>query len=219
MSNREKAVIVCNGEVAGHESEVRWLTQASLIVAADGGLRHVLGLGFAPHAVVGDLDSAGGEGLAQLPPGTEVLAFPRDKDETDAELALRYAAGRGFRQVVFLGALGGRLDHALGNLFLLTRAVREGLEARIVDGSQEVYLLDAAEAPKLELRGQPGDLVSLIPITETTGITTHGLKYPLRSEGLVTGSTRGISNEFVGDAAAVSCEGGSALVVYTSRGY
>ena len=44
----------------------------------------------------------------------------RDKDESDTELAVLAAIELGAREIVVVGALGGRrLDHALANLGLL----------------------------------------------------------------------------------------------------
>lgn len=213
------AVVLCNGEVSDHERELRWVRGAALLVAADGGARHARAMGLVPGLVVGDLDSIGGEGLGQLPPGVEVLAYPRDKDETDTQLAIRHVIDKGFRKVVFLGALGGRFDHSLANVLLLKEAASLGVEGLIIAGPQEVRLLDAQMDGRLELHGRPGDLLSLIPISTAHGVTTRGLKYPLRSESLLVGSPRGISNEFLTDTVAVTCESGLLVVVYTGQGY
>ena len=54
-----------------------------------------------------------------------------------------------------------------------------------------------------------GELVSLIPLTPVArGIRTGGLYYPLRSEPLYIGPTRGISNHFTGEIATVAFEEG-----------
>jgi thiamine pyrophosphokinase len=50
----------------------------------------------------------------------EIQQHSRDKDETDLELALHYACTSGYREILVVGALGGRLDQTLGNLSLLT---------------------------------------------------------------------------------------------------
>ena len=64
----------------------------------------------------------------------------------------------------------------------------------ILDPQHEVRLLRGPGA--LTLAGTPGDLVSLIPLSETAdGIDTAGLRYPLRDGTLHLGPTRGVSNE------------------------
>ena len=45
------------------------------------------------------------------------------------------------------------------------------------------------------------------------GVTTTGLLYPLHSEDLVPGTTRGVSNELVSDPATVTLTGGVLVAV------
>jgi thiamine pyrophosphokinase len=45
------------------------------------------------------------------------------------------------------------------------------------------------------------------------GIVTDGLRYPLRAEELAPGTTRGVSNELLGDRGSVRLSDGTLLVV------
>src|SRR5690606_2396774 len=80
-----RALVVAGGDPPPPELVHRlW---ADLVVAADSGAAAVLAAGRVPHLVVGDLDS-----LDQpLPPGAEVERHPRDKDQSDLELAVAAA--------------------------------------------------------------------------------------------------------------------------------
>jgi thiamine pyrophosphokinase len=70
----------------------------------------------------------------------------------------------------------------------------------------------------LEIRGAVGDLVSLLPLSESVvGVTTDGLTYPLRSATLKQGPTLGLSNELSGERASVSVERGRLAVIHTRR--
>ena len=188
---------------------------ADLIVAADGGAVIALAHDVRPHVVVGDMDSLSAEDADALRrDGAELLAFPPRKDETDLELALLVAVRRGATDITILGALGGRLDHTLGNLYLLTMPELRGRTARLVDGRVEAFLI----RDEAEVRGLPGDTVSLIPLTpEVSGIETEGLEYPLRRESLFMGPGRGISNTLLGPTARVSIGGGVLLAVVTHQ--
>jgi thiamine pyrophosphokinase len=67
----------------------------------------------------------------------------------------------------------------------------------------------------VHLEGQPGDLVSLIPVSgPALGVTTTGLRWRLDGGGLAPGSTRGISNEMTDAEATVAIEDGTLLVVH-----
>ncbi len=186
----------------------------ALIIAADGGARHALALGLAPHIVIGDMDSLSEEELAHCAMlGATLLRYPPAKDETDLELALLYAAGHGAETVRVLGAMGGRLDQTLANILLLTLPALRGRDVRLIAGRQTAWLLWPGEH---RLTGQQGDTLSLIPLGgEVTGIVTTGLAYPLRNETLSFGPARGISNVFAAETATIRLAAGMLLAVHT----
>jgi thiamine pyrophosphokinase len=188
---------------------------ADLIVAADGGTAMALIHGVRPHIVVGDMDSATREVVEALnKDAVELIRFPSHKDETDLELALLEAIRRGADDITIVGALGGRLDHTLGNIYLLTMPQLKGRRVRLVAGTVEVFVV----WDKAGWNGSGGDTVSLIPLTpEVTGIETRGLEYPLRRESLFMGPGRGISNTMTGKRAGVSISSGILLAVVTRQ--
>ena len=87
----------------------------------------------------------------------------------------------------------------------------------LIDGSQEIRL--ARSGQTLELVGQPGDTISLIPLGgDVNGITTRGLEYPLLGEALRFGSTRGISNVLLEANASIYINEGVLLCVLIRQG-
>jgi thiamine pyrophosphokinase len=189
------------------------LPARAFVVAADSGLDHARDLGLAVDVVVGDLDSVSAAGLeAATAAGTAVERHPEAKDATDLELALDVAVARGVRRVVVLGPGGGRLDHLLAGAALLAspRYARVDVEARL----GPARLLVVRPGPATSIAGRPGELVTLLPVNgPAVGVTTEGLLYPLRDEDLAPGSTRGVSNEMLGDRAAVSVRAGVLVAV------
>ncbi len=207
-----RVVVFANGALADPE-RVRSLFQpGDEIVCADGGSRYALALGLQPNAVIGDLDSITEADRAALQKaGTQIRQYPRDKNETDLELALRYARERGVSNILIIGALGDRLDHTLGNIAMLTDPAFAGLDVRLDDGLEEV-LFCRGEA---RIDGSAGELVSLIPWGNAVhGVRTSGLKWPLNDETLFPDQTRGISNEMNGDSAYVHIASGLLLIVH-----
>ncbi len=207
------AVIVAHGDLEVTPEVEEVVRCADLIVAADGGAAAAVARGWWPHLLVGDLDSAPPEMRAAAEAhGAAVEQHSPRKDETDTELALRAALARGADEVYLLGATGGRLDHALANIFLL--ALPEAAHARvtILAGRQRLFLIQG----RATIEGRPGDLVSLLPIGgDARGIRTTGLEYPLRGETLPLATPRGISNVLTTPRAAVSLESGLLLAVVT----
>jgi thiamine pyrophosphokinase len=202
-----------------------WANGVSLVVAADGGFRRAMALGLRPDLVVGDGDSLGAGELDRLAAaGMAVERSPTAKDESDAELAVLAALRRGATAITFLGALGGeRLDHALANVGLLALPQLAGASAMLLDASVRVRLLcapgPAGEPARLDLAGEPGDVVSLIPQGPgVRGVTTAGLRYPLRDEPLPEGPARGLSNVRIAPEASVVIRSGHLLVVESRPG-
>lgn len=196
-----------------------WAAEVDLVVAADGGARLAAALGLRLDAWVGDGDSLGAAGVDELRrAGIRIELVPTAKSESDAELALLVAIRAGARDVTVLGALGGpRLDHAIANVALLGHPAATGTSVRLLDGRTRVRLLagptPGAGPGTLDLAGRVGDVVSLIAVDDCEGVTTVGLRYPLRDEPLPAGPARGISNVRDDAAAEVRIRSGRLLVV------
>jgi thiamine pyrophosphokinase len=211
LKNMPRAVIFANGHLPSINKARALLRPDDFLIGADGGTSHILTLGFQPHLVIGDIDSLT-SGLRPLTEqGTRLIQYPADKNETDLELALDYAVGAGYREIVIVAALGHRLDQTLANLSLLASPRLSTFDLRLDDGVEEIFLC----RDQVRVRGRSGDLVSLIPWGgEVTGVITENLKWPLQSETLYPHKTRGISNEMLGEAASIKINSGLLLVVH-----
>jgi thiamine pyrophosphokinase len=142
-----------------------------------------------------------------------ILRYAPAKDETDTELALRYAVQQAPARITLIGALGGRIDHELANIMLLALPALGGIPTTIYDGATWVRLLAAGQ---LVLQGAAGDTVSLLPLGgDCHGVTTVNMAYPLNDETLFFGPARGISNIMLGPTAQVLVRAGRLLVVHT----
>ncbi|ACL21857.1 thiamine pyrophosphokinase [Desulfitobacterium hafniense DCB-2] len=225
-----RIAVVANGEW-DQEWGKRELAAYDRLIAVDGGGNHIVRAGFVPDALLGDLDSAEPETLEICrQKGTVIVCYPAEKDETDLELALEYAVklmeqeegtvkaekagvqGWESQDVFLLGAMGGRIDHLLGNLFLLQGFLKRGVRIRMKGPDQELWLLEGLG----KLTGKKGQKLSVIPITAKAVVRTEGLYYPLYDEILYRDSPRGISNVFLGEDAIVDVSEGTALIVVLS---
>ncbi len=189
-------------------------TGARQVVCADGGALHARALGYRPDVIIGDLDSLSQAQVREFEGlGARILQHPREKDETDLELALAYCVEVGATRIHIVGGLGGRFDQTLANVFLLAQSELEGVHIEIVDGEQVIRLLrPGAHA----IRGETGDTISLIPLRAAAhGIVTSGLQYPLRGESLGFGPARGLSNALLAPRAELAFTEGLLLLVHT----
>lgn len=192
------------------------LATADQLLAADGGALPLLRAAILPQIVVGDLDSLDDASQAALvAQGVEVRRYPREKDQTDLELALLLAVERGASAIDVLGALGGRWDQTLANVGLLAMPALSGCRVRLLADRQELFLVRSSAA----IDGQHGDTVSLLPLSGAVhGVTTQGLYYPLADATLHFEQARGVSNVLLEPPGLVSVREGLLLVVHHDDG-
>ncbi len=202
-----------NGSIADYERLRPLLSRCDLVVVADGGTAHAVALGRPPDVIIGDMDSLDDTLRSRLPKSTRLIAYPRDKDQTDLELALAYVVSHGAKEIFLFGLLGGRLDQMLGNVLLLTQPVWGGVRLFLFGEREVAHVLRDGEMALLH--GQRGQVISLLPFSPVvTGVTTEGLAWPLRDAQLMFGSTWGLSNEMVAETARVWIRHGQLLVVH-----
>jgi thiamine pyrophosphokinase len=217
-----RAVIFANGEQLDLAAIGEQIREDDVLVAADGGLRYLRKLGLQPHRVIGDLDSLTPEEIAELEmQRVQIDRYPREKDETDLEIALKTVIQEGYSSVLVLAALGGRLDMTLANIALLALPELAPVDVRLDDGIEEVFLIrpSAGDGDKGRLiSGLPGERVSLLAWGgPAQGVRTDGLYYPLCGETLYPEYTRGISNHMLEDTAWVSLEQGLLICIHARQ--
>jgi len=209
-----QALVFANGDFNDGPALRRVLSPQAYVIAADGGAMHPLMLGLRVDMVIGDMDSIEPLALQRLEQeGCDVRRFPPDKNETDLELALMAAAQKNAREIHIIGAVGNRLDQTLANVYLLNLHCLEGRNVQIVAGKQTIWQVGTGEHT---LFGDAGDTLSLIPLGgDVSGLTTYGLKYPLRRERLLFGPARGVSNVITQPPARLSVGQGRVLILHT----
>ncbi|MCU0465710.1 MAG: thiamine diphosphokinase [Anaerolineae bacterium] len=210
------ALIFANGEALDGPA-VRQSFESledALIIAADGGALNAAYFGYTPAVVLGDLDSLQPADAERLEHGgTTILRYSAEKDETDLELALMYAAKQGVKRIVVVGGVGGRLDQTFANVYLLALSDLIERDVVLVAGNQTVRLLRPG---RHMIHGAAGDTLSLIPLGgPALGVSTTGLQYPLHSEPLRFGQARGISNVLTSANAQIHFSTGLLLMIHT----
>jgi len=202
----QKACIFCNGELKNSARAKRVASNCDLLIAADGGAKHLAGLGLQPEIIIGDMDSIATD-MSKDKNSIVRIPYSPDKDKSDVELAVEYALEQGCQEIILVAAVGGRLDHTLGNVALV--ASYPGRIA-ILDGVSTLVAVDKSE--KCMLHGQVGTPVSLIPYgSGSFTVRTKGLKYFLGDESLHS-ATHGLSNELSLTEACVCISNGILLV-------
>ena len=199
-------IIFCAAEFDGL---ARPLGAEDFVIAADGGVAHTQHLGIVPNEILGDFDS-----LGFVPEGANV--FPVEKDDTDAMLAARRGLDLGFREFCFYGSLDGpRLDHTIANFQTLQFLADRGAAGYLVGRD---YIVTVVKNGRISFPAGCGGTLSVFCMgADARGVTLRGLYYLLEDGILTAGFPLGVSNHFTGEAAEISVESGSLLVLWDRR--
>ena len=176
MANKT-VFLIANGQCDLSQEQLAEIHSSNYLIAIDGGIKHCIALSCKPQIFVGDLDSASEDHLKMFP-GIIEHRFPKEKDETDLELALKIALQFNPDKMRVFAALGNRIDHQLQNIQLLSRY--PGI--LVLESSTEKLL---ALPKEIILSVFPGQLLSLFPLNGSVhGITTKGLRWELQDSTL-----------------------------------
>ncbi|MCL1823284.1 MAG: thiamine diphosphokinase [Oscillospiraceae bacterium] len=202
-----RAVIISGGNITdyGYIKEQIKAFGGDLIIAADSGYHHAVQMELKPDLVVGDFDSLGELEQADI----ETVQYSAEKNFTDTELALEHARRMNADEFLLAAVTGTRLDHTLTNIFMLKTCLEHGENAEIIDEHNRIRLTET----RLSLTEGQYRFVSLVPLSDCSGVCTRGMKYPLENAELKFGSGLGVSNELPGEWAEVSLEKGLLLVI------
>lgn len=180
------------------------------VIAADGGFTYLKELGIDPDVLMGDFDS-----LEQVPEHRKLIRHSPIKDDTDMALAAAYALEQGYDTLFLYGGLGGRLDHTIANLQLLTGLSRSGTQAYLIG---EGVILTAVTEEKLCFADSAKGMVSVFCIGEkATGIREQGLKYEITDAEMTCDRALGVSNEFLGVESSIEVACGTLLVLWDQK--
>lgn len=199
-----KALIFSGGDFL-HIPEYINTNEYDIIIAADSGYLSAQEAGVTPDIFIGDFDSVP-ESEVKAP---EIIRLFPVKDMTDTQEAIDVAIERGATEITILGALGGRIDHSLANLHLLKYAHDKGITAEIADTNSYIRLV----GKETTISKKEGFCLSLIPLTDCTGVSISGVYYTLDNKDMPVGNPYGISNEFTEDVARISVKSGELLLM------
>lgn len=190
-------------------------TDFDVFVGVDAGslflIKHRLPLDLA----IGDFDSvspAEFELISQA--AKEVIQAPAEKNDTDLELALKTVFTK-YPQAhaTVYGALGGRVDHFLSNLFLAS-------EPDLAPFMEQIELAGADNRIIFRPAGQytisPVTSMSYISFMPSDGshLTIQNAKYPLREENFFFKKCYS-SNEFLKGDIHIELDAGYVVVIYS----
>lgn len=199
----KRCVIISGGEY----SPITDINNEDFVIACDKGFEYAQKDGITPDLLIGDFDSYTGVLDVDIP----IQRYKCEKDDTDTGIAVQYAVENEFDEIVLYCALGGRLDHTMGNIQIAAFAASRGLKVSIISETNLLYFLSNSQ---LSLNRRNGYSISLFSLTDSCQkLYVSGAKYPLRHAVFNNTSALGVSNEWVDDVIDVSVGEGILLIV------
>lgn len=186
------------------------------VIGVDRGIEFLYDHGIMPSYIVGDFDSVDGKVVSYYRDETNVpiREFNPVKDASDTEIAVRLAVTLGCKEMVILGATGGRIDHLWANVQILTIPLRAGIDARILDRQNCIRLIE--EETTLKKEETYGPYFSLFPLAqEVYGLNITGAKYPLHNHTLSPYDSLCVSNQFEEDEVVITFLSGTVILMET----
>ena len=209
-----KICIVLNGSVNDYNKTKQIIHKENYdyIIGADGGCNQLYNMGILPNYVIGDLDSINKDLIKYYESKNIIFKkFPTHKDQTDAEICIHLAKTLNATEIHFIGALGGRIDHALSNIGLMYYVLEMGIEPKILTSEEEVVII---HNDTKVIKGKKGDTISILALKQDAiGVTLEKLEYPLNKARVSYLSPLGISNVMLEDECNITVEDGYLLVI------
>ena len=190
-------------------------TDFDVFVGVDAGslflLQHQLPL----DMVIGDFDSVSPADFQQIEQASkELIQAPAEKDDTDLELALKTVFERYPQaQARVFGALGGRIDHLLSNLFLASEPDLAPFMGQMELAGEDNRILFR---PAGQHRLSPIEGMTYISFMPSDGshLTIENAKYPLREENFFFKKCYS-SNEFLDGDIQIALDTGYVVIIYS----
>ena len=186
-----------------------------LYLGVDAGALTLLKEGLPLDYALGDFDSVSLEERAWIEQEAKVLVTAQsEKDDTDLELALlTLFKDLPQAQVRIYGALGGRLDHSLANVFLPS-------DQRLAPFMEQLSLVDKQNyltylaAGRHEIKPRTGwTYLAFLPVQDQV-LRIEGAKYPLTSQNYFFKKVYA-SNEFIGEPIHLSFTEGYVVLIFS----
>ena len=194
-----------------YKRECQAARKNSIIVVTDGGLQFFVVNQLVPDMIIGDWDSTDIKRLKDYPKAVTISIAGEGKMATDSEMALDWCVENGIKAVTIYGGIDSSFesDHLLGNVFLLFK-YKENFDSIIMrDYCQEIVPLHDESYAGI---GQPGDMLSVVPISEKITLSGDGLRYDPGGRTYNFGQTTSLRNELTENVFSVELKGKAALI-------
>ncbi|KXU14160.1 Thiamin pyrophosphokinase [Streptococcus oralis] len=190
-------------------------TDFDTFVGVDRGSLWILDQNLPLDMAVGDFDSVTKAEFAVIRDAAKIIVQAQpEKDDTDLELALLEIFGAHPQvQVTIFGALGGRIDHTLANVFLPSNPKLAPFmkQIQLEDGQNLISYCPEGVSQLQPRRDYP--YLAFMPVRDSH-LTILGAKYELTEENFFFKKVYA-SNEYIDREVSVTCPDGYVVVLHS----
>ncbi|CZQ82739.1 thiamin pyrophosphokinase [Trichococcus palustris] len=210
----QKVVIVVGGDQTGVAGLLGTYTEGYRFIGADRGALTLAEVLPQFDAAIGDFDSVSAAELERVKEkSARFMVLPAQKDETDTEAALAYAiTAYQPEEIILLGALGGRLDHLMSNLWLCYHPRFKDSVAKIVVQDEQNTLRFFQPGNHQLTKDADKKYLSFVSMTPVKKLILCDVAYPLDARDY-DHPVALVSNEFKQDKMTFSFEKGLLAVI------
>lgn len=174
-----------------------------LVICADASFDAVKREKLTPDVVIGDFDHG------SAPDFDKIIRVPREKDDTDTMLCIKYAISHGADEILIAGGIGGRLDHTIANIQSIAYAEKNGAHAVLSDERNTAFFIKG----NARVARESGSYLSLFSYGGNSTVTIKGTKYDAERATLTVDFPLGVSNEITSAEAEIIVHSGSVLAI------
>ena len=214
-----KRIVIISGGELNEEFVLSILEKEEnqYVIGVDRGMEFLYRHQILPNYIVGDFDSVKKEigDYYRNETNVPIREFNPVKDASDTEIAIRLAMTLGAKEILILGATGGRIDHLWANVQSLAIPFKAGIDAVIMDTQNKIRLIGGGET-HLKKGETYGPYFSVFQLGEEVyGFSIKGAKYPLDNHTLIPYDSLCVSNQFQEDEVTISFMKGIVILMET----
>lgn len=212
-----KTVIISGGTIdEGFVEKVLAENPEAYIIGVDKGLEYLYNHQIEPQYIVGDFDSIDSKVIDYYSNETNIpiREYNPVKDATDTEIALRLGITLGSKEMLLLGATGGRIDHLWANIQTLSVACDAGVRAYILDPRNKIWVTNRSCV--LKKSEAYGNYLSVFSMEgEIYDFNLTGTKWPLSHHDLMPCDSLTVSNQFEAEEVKIDFGNGRIVIMET----
>ncbi|MCD7846646.1 MAG: thiamine diphosphokinase [Oscillospiraceae bacterium] len=177
------------------------------VIAADGGMKFLEAIGIKPSLIIGDFDSS------SEPDSGDVIKLPVEKDDTDSVFAVRYCLEHGFKEIHIYGGTGGRIDHTIANIQILSYISEHGARGYLYSPEMVMTVIHD------NLTIEPTGIFSVFSLSGIShGVYIEGGFYEMQNGEISSSFPIGVSNHSIGKPVTVTAHDGTLLIMWADHG-